>query len=241
MSEKTNELLHLFSQLLHSPRFMMAMHMEMMYTKLQSRGNRNGASGLMVELWKQDGLTNAEIAELLDIKPSSVTAQVKNLEEEGYVERRQDEKDKRVNRVYLTESGRKVYEKRADFKESIGIEVFDGLSQTEKETLADLLSKLNALNADSELEDMMAFGPGGFPFPPHEFHPDHRDIHRMRNEIRQQMRGQDWNRMRKHRFFSEGKDGEFNPFDCSPFGPMPANRNADKDKKKAEADEWNDF
>lgn len=78
--------------------------------QMKNRGNRNGAQGLLVELWNKDGLTNAEIAELLDIKPSSVTAQVKQLEEAEMVIRKQDENDKRVSRIFLTDKGREAQE-----------------------------------------------------------------------------------------------------------------------------------
>ena len=88
MSEQTNNLLNLFSKLLHNPNILFALRADGISKQMKNRGNRNGAQGLLVELWNKDGLTNAEIAELLDIKPSSVTAQVKQLEEAEMVIRK---------------------------------------------------------------------------------------------------------------------------------------------------------
>lgn len=153
MSEQTNKLLNLFSKLLRHPKFMMALRMDMMSEKLRQRGDRTGAQGLLIELWKKDGLTNGEIAELLDIKPSSVTAQVKNLENAGLVERRQDEEDKRSSRVFLTEKGQKAQEKRQDLHDNISSDLFDGLNTEEQEQLSILLNKLLEANADGEMFD----------------------------------------------------------------------------------------
>ena len=65
MSAETNKLLHLFSKLLHNPQLLMALHMERMTSRLGEKKSRTGAQGLLVELWKADGLTNAEIAEIV--------------------------------------------------------------------------------------------------------------------------------------------------------------------------------
>lgn len=254
MSEKTINLLHLFSKILRNPKFMMALRMEMMSEKLRNRKGRNGAQGLLIELWKKDGLTNAEIAEILDIKPSSVTAQVKNLEAEDLVERRQDENDKRISRVFLTEKGKQAQEKREDLHDNISSDLFDVLDETEQKTLADLLEKIIEANKEFDFEDF--WQDGGFD--PREMHDRMRhmkhemnhgfgghggfsghDAQRERwaamsdNERRAAMRdampfGEDWKKlfdnMKNHR----------NPWN---FGPN--DRPKPDDKKKS--DDWNDF
>ena len=78
MSEQTNNLLNLFSKLLHNPNILFALRADGISKQMKNRGNRNGAQGLLVELWNKDGLTNAEIAELLDIKPSSEQLRLNN-------------------------------------------------------------------------------------------------------------------------------------------------------------------
>lgn len=261
MSEKTNNLLHLFSKILRNPKFMMAIRMDMMSEKLRSRKNRNGAQGLLMELWKKDGLTNAEIAEILDIKPSSVTAQVKNLESQGLVERRQDENDKRVSRVFLTENGQAAQEKREDLHDNITTDLFDELTEEEQETLADLLQKLLDSNTDFEFDDFGDFhhfgdfenrrrqffeGFGG-PRGPHAHggHGNHREqMERWQamsdDERRQAMQdsmpfGEDWKKL-----FDLMKN-RHNPWD---FGGMPKRPEAPKPprhKDADKADDWTDF
>ncbi len=51
------------------------------------------------------GVTSRELAELLDIRPSSLTELLSKLESDGLVTRTPDENDKRVSRVSLTDKG----------------------------------------------------------------------------------------------------------------------------------------
>ena len=55
---------------------------------------------------EQEGCTQADIAQHLSIKPSTVAISVRRLEKAGHVQRRRDEADKRVWRVYLTEQAK---------------------------------------------------------------------------------------------------------------------------------------
>ena len=55
-----------------------------------------------------DGLSSRDLGEALDIRPSSVTELVNRLQEAGLVTRKEDEADKRVSRISLTEKGRRV-------------------------------------------------------------------------------------------------------------------------------------
>jgi len=150
MSEKTNSLLKLFSKVLMQPQVMMAVRMEMMSQHFKKGGDRMGSRGLLIKLWERDGLTNSEIAELLDIRPSSVTAQVKDLEGRGYVERKQDENDGRVSRIFLTEEGRQLKDKRTEHKDNVSEELFQALSEEEQLQLAELLEKLSADWSENE-------------------------------------------------------------------------------------------
>lgn len=59
-------------------------------------------------LANNDGVTSRELAELLDIRPSSLTELLGKLETEGFVSRSADESDRRVSRVSLTDKGKEL-------------------------------------------------------------------------------------------------------------------------------------
>ena len=191
MSEQTNNLLNLFSKLLHNPNILFALRSDGISKQMKNRGNRNGAQGLLVELWNKDGLTNAEIAELLDIKPSSVTAQVKQLEEAEMVIRKQDENDKRVSRIFLTDKGREAQETRDTMHNDISETIFGNLTDEEQEQLAFLMEKLvenNDARNDQDFQRMAQFF--GNPFMENMMNAH--DRHAFGNHMRREM--QNWQR-----------------------------------------------
>ncbi len=65
-----------------------------------------GQGMMMMFISQHEGLTHSEIADKLNISPAATTKVIKRLEEEGYVQRRSDEKDERVSRVFMQENGR---------------------------------------------------------------------------------------------------------------------------------------
>ncbi len=54
----------------------------------------------------QEGIIQRELCLKLDMRPSSVTEMLRKLESQGWIERRPDEKDQRVQHVHMTETGK---------------------------------------------------------------------------------------------------------------------------------------
>ena len=61
---------------------------------------------LLVRLYDHEGAKQDELAAMLLLDKAVVTRTVNSLEQKGYIARRQDDKDRRVRHVYLTELGR---------------------------------------------------------------------------------------------------------------------------------------
>ncbi|MHA6197043.1 MarR family winged helix-turn-helix transcriptional regulator [Pseudomonas wadenswilerensis] len=78
----------------------------------QSAEQRAGISvvqaGALFALLKQDGALSTEVASQLDIAPSAMTGLADRMVRAGLLERRVDEQDKRINRLWLTDHGREV-------------------------------------------------------------------------------------------------------------------------------------
>ena len=76
----------------------------------------------VLELHLQDGLTMSELSDILAVDKSFMTKEIKKLIKLGYVTQQVDPADRRIQRVYLTESGRAAAERvgRA-FSEVLGI------------------------------------------------------------------------------------------------------------------------
>ena len=77
---------------------------------VQAAGLKVSLAGLGVlrVLVDEDGLKSSEAAERAWSSPGTVTAVVNTLVRDGFVERRDDETDRRIVRLYITEQGRAV-------------------------------------------------------------------------------------------------------------------------------------
>ncbi len=164
--------------------------------------NIGRGQGLVLRiLAEEDGLAQSEITEKLDIRPSSLGELVTKLERNGYVERRQNETDKRVVNVFLTEKGREAESKFINPRREAAKSWFAGLSEEEKSQLSELMGKMISSmeaslskNGDTEPEPEPGHGfPDGFhhhgPHGPHG-HPDRECLDRY--EKRRKLAEQFW-------------------------------------------------
>ncbi|RRG17635.1 MarR family transcriptional regulator [Weissella viridescens] len=95
-----------------------------------------------------DGLSNTDISEMLDIKPSSVSVMVKHLEHHHYIERIPNPRDKRSSLVKLSSDGHQQFQELAHFSDELSTAIFSGLSDSEKQDLILLLNKLTTFVND---------------------------------------------------------------------------------------------
>lgn len=77
------------------------------YQRIQGEkcGIRDSFRPVLFHLRRESGLSQYELAMRCQVKPSSMSVTLRNMEEQGYIRRQADEKDQRLTRVYLTEAG----------------------------------------------------------------------------------------------------------------------------------------
>lgn len=92
-------------------------------------------------LAKEDGITQGMLAEILDVRPSSLTELLNKLENRGEIKRVEDPNDKRIRQVYITEEGLAKVSK-TEHEQDRSEEFFAGLSEEEQKELNQLLNKL---------------------------------------------------------------------------------------------------
>src|SRR5215831_20431170 len=63
---------------------------------------------VLATLWHSEGITQQELAERLLVTKGNVVGLIDRVGAAGWVERRPDPEDRRANRLYLTDSGRKL-------------------------------------------------------------------------------------------------------------------------------------
>ncbi|ANS76197.1 hypothetical protein AWM70_17740 [Paenibacillus yonginensis] len=88
------------------------------------------------------GLTVSEISSLMEVTPPTVTPLIKTLEADGLVLRINDQEDRRVVRVRLTEKGRALYQRAREMNFAFMKRISEHLGEEKTEQLADLLEEV---------------------------------------------------------------------------------------------------
>lgn len=100
-------------------------------------------------LGEQPGVSQSELADMLEVERATAGRLIDKLEENGWIERRADDDDRRINRIYLTKKGRSVHGIIGPIAEAMVEEELSDLSKKEREVLTDLL-----LNVKGRLQKM---------------------------------------------------------------------------------------
>ena len=108
---------------------------------LNQIGLHVGQEMIMLGIWGNEGVTQTELAEMLQLQPATVTNTLRRLEREEIIERRGDLDDQRVSRVYATEKGRNLERLVNDKWSQLESEAFDGFSVEERVLLRRLLQQ----------------------------------------------------------------------------------------------------
>ena len=93
---------------------------------------------------ENDGLSAGELCELLDMRPSSISELTDKMAERGLVEKRADEADKRVSRVFLTELGKAQAERISEVRSEALSSFSACFTDEEAAQFCELASKLAA-------------------------------------------------------------------------------------------------
>lgn len=66
---------------------------------------KRGQAGILFILECKSGISQKELADLMGVKPPTITAALKKMEQLGYIVREQDSEDQRILRLRNTETG----------------------------------------------------------------------------------------------------------------------------------------
>lgn len=118
------------------------LHYYRTHVLLDEIGVYHGQPPMLFILNKKDGQSQKEIADILNVKASTITVMLKRMEKAGLVERRQDTEDQRISRVYITEEGREICKKARDVMTNLESECFGNFSVEEKIILKRLFMQM---------------------------------------------------------------------------------------------------
>lgn len=99
---------------------------------------------MLMFLAERPGLSQKDLANILQISQATVTISLKKLIKSGYVVKTSKENDNRCNVLTITDKGREVISKSIMVFDAIDNRVYEGLSEEDMDILLECLKKINA-------------------------------------------------------------------------------------------------
>lgn len=112
------------------------------FGQMQELGIYPGQIPVLGLVAKKDGLSQRELAKILNIKPPTVNVSVQRLEKAGFLYKKPDEKDQRVTRIYLTEKGKETKAKALERIHKNEAVMLEGFSEAEQCLLRRFLEQI---------------------------------------------------------------------------------------------------
>jgi DNA-binding MarR family transcriptional regulator len=122
--------------------------------RAKSRGTTRAQWIVLFRLREQEGLSQVDLADVLELQPISLVRLLDRLVEHGLLERRHDPKDRRANRLFLTASGRQLVDDLDGLRDTIASDVMRDLSEDTVKTtlraLRDIKDRIKAMSDDGD-------------------------------------------------------------------------------------------
>ena len=118
----------------------------MYYSRIQSQlaevGLYRGQPPILMLLYKNDGMSQQEMARAVNLSPATMTVTLKRMEKAGLVLREMDEHDQRILRVHLSEKGREMCETGESRIGVVTAELLEGFTLEEQQQLNEYLGRI---------------------------------------------------------------------------------------------------
>jgi MarR family transcriptional regulator, organic hydroperoxide resistance regulator len=92
-------------------------------------------------LWQEDGLAISSLSEQLQQVGGTLTGVLNRMENRNLVVRQQDEQDRRIYRIWLTDAGRSLQETLPPLALTLREQTLQGLSESECQLLSALIDR----------------------------------------------------------------------------------------------------
>src|SRR5205085_1731139 len=125
--------------------------------RAKQRGTTRAQWVVLFRLRAQEGMSQVDLADVLELQPISLVRLLDRLVEQGLLERRHDPRDRRANRLFLTEQGRQLVDDLDSLRDAIAIDVLHDVPDDVVATsLATLRSIKERAKTSSEISHHVA-------------------------------------------------------------------------------------
>ena len=121
--------------------------------RAKTRGTTRAQWIVLFRLRQQEGLSQVDLAEVLELQPISLVRLLDRLVEHGLLERRPDPNDRRANKLHLTRAGRRLVDDLDSLRDSIALDVLRDVPneaiRTSLQTLVDVKERIKSVSERS--------------------------------------------------------------------------------------------
>ena len=96
----------------------------------------------LVRIFENPGIIQERLAEMIKVDRTTASRAIKKLEINGFIEKKVDESNKKVNKLFPTEKGKNVYhfiKRENDYSNTVALE---GFSEKEAQSIYNLLQRV---------------------------------------------------------------------------------------------------
>lgn len=98
-------------------------------------------------------MSQKEIADVMEVSTATVAVTLKKLEKNGYVVKKMDAADNRINKIFLTEKGKRLVHQGFDIMNQIDLDSVKGFSEEELKLFVSFMKRyLNRLDEMMEID-----------------------------------------------------------------------------------------
>ncbi|NLK86180.1 MAG: MarR family transcriptional regulator [Clostridiaceae bacterium] len=127
-------------------------HRKIMQSYLNETGVYQAQHRLLMIISHNPNASQKDIAMSMDVSAATIAVSLKKLEKGGYIKRKTDQGDNRLNQITITQKGNRIVEQSKQIFEATDRKVFEGFTQEEKDTLSALLQRMGSNLARMEDE-----------------------------------------------------------------------------------------
>ena len=112
--------------------------------RAKGRGTTRAQWIVLFRLRQQEGLSQVDLADVLELQPISLVRLLDRLVEHKLLERKPHPADRRANRLFLTAKGRKLVDDLDSLRDAIATDVLSGIPETAIESTLETLVEMKA-------------------------------------------------------------------------------------------------
>ena len=115
-------------------------HAKYLNEKVKDENLSYGLYPLLIKIYQEDGIIQEQLAQIFHLNESTITRNLKKLEEKGFIKRIPD---KRTKRIEITEKGVKTAQKVMDYDEEWDEKIIEIIGENDYANFKNTLKKIS--------------------------------------------------------------------------------------------------